>query len=62
MTQELLDLLWVLELTLAAYPGLDAFLDAVLAGAIFTEDELPQPTDMERKEPKVERRTQRRLI
>ena len=55
MTRELVDLLWVLEHSLASYPALDAWLDEVLAGLLFTGDEIPKPTDAERKEPKVQR-------
>ena len=55
LTKELLELLWVLEWTLAQYPTLDAWLDEVLASDLFTADEIPPPTDAERKEPKVER-------
>lgn len=55
MTRELIDLLWVLEHSLAKYPELDAWLDEVLAGALFTGDEIPKPTEAERKEPKVKR-------
>lgn len=55
MTRELLELLWVLEWTLSKYPEIDAWLDEVLAGALFTADEIPAPTDAERKEPKVVR-------
>jgi hypothetical protein len=62
MTRELLELLWVLEMTLQRYPELDEFLDAVLDSEIFTEDELPKPTDAERKEPTIIRRKQGRLI
>ena len=56
MTRELLELLWVLEWTLAKYPELDAWLDEVLEGELFTSDEIPASTDAERKEPKVKRR------
>jgi len=52
MTRELVDLLWVLEHSLASYPALDAWLDEVLAGALFTGDEIPKPTKDERKAPK----------
>jgi hypothetical protein len=55
LTRELLELLWVLEWTLAQYPTLDAWLEEVLASELFTADEIPQPTEAERKEPKVER-------
>lgn len=39
-TRELLELLWVLERTIAAYPALDEWLDAVLAGTLLTADEV----------------------
>lgn len=55
MTRELVDLLWVLEHSLASYPALDAWLDEVLAGSLFTGNEIPKPTEAERKEPKVKR-------
>jgi hypothetical protein len=55
MTRELLELLWVLEHSLVSYPTLDAWLDEVLAGAVFTGNEIPKPTEAERKEPKVKR-------
>jgi len=55
MTRELVELLWVLEHSLASYPALDAWLDAVLASPLFTGDEIPKPTEAERKEPKVNR-------
>ncbi|QAT86524.1 hypothetical protein EJ065_4984 [Corallococcus coralloides] len=55
MTRKLVDLLWVLEHSLASYPALDAWLDEVLASALFAGDEIPKPTDSERKEPKVKR-------
>lgn len=55
MTRELVDLLWVLEHSLAMYPALEVWLDEVLAGSLFTADEIPKPTEAERKEPKVKR-------
>lgn len=61
MTRELLELLWVLEWTIAKYPELDTWLDEVLEGELFTAAEIPPPTDAERKEPKVVRGRQRNL-
>ncbi len=55
MTRDLLELLWVLEESLASYPALDAWLEDVLAGSLFTGDEIPKPTEAERKAPKVRR-------
>jgi hypothetical protein len=51
MTDEFLELLWVLEATLALEPQLSAALDAVVAGECFKADELPRPTDAERRAP-----------
>ena len=51
MTDEFLELLWVLEATLAMEPQLADVLDRVVAGPCFTEDELPAPTEAERKPP-----------
>ncbi|MEZ4436259.1 MAG: type ISP restriction/modification enzyme [bacterium] len=61
MTRELLELLWVLEWSLARYQTLDAWLDEVLDGDLFTAEEIPPPTDAERKEPKVQRNIQPNL-
>jgi hypothetical protein len=54
MSQELLELLWVLEATVAIFPNLKQTLEAVIAGETFRADELPQPTVDERKPPDVE--------
>jgi hypothetical protein len=62
MTRELLELLWVLEWTLAQYPKLDAWLEEVLASELLTATEVGEPTDAERKEPKVERSRQGSLL
>lgn len=51
MSRELLELLWVLEATVTMEPELRTFLDAVVAGPLFTADELPTPTDAERAAP-----------
>ena len=51
MSQELLELLWVLEATVAVFPELKQTLEAVIAGEIFRADELPQPTASERNPP-----------
>ncbi len=50
-TTELLELLWVLEHTVALGPELDATLDAVVAGPTIATADLPQPTDEERMAP-----------
>ena len=49
MSEEFLELLWVLEHTVALYPQLDQFLSAVIAGQCFSADELPRPSDDERR-------------
>jgi hypothetical protein len=51
MSDELLELLWVLEATLAMEPELEENLDKVVAGPCFTAAELPTPTPEERKAP-----------
>lgn len=61
LTRELLELLWVLEWTIGQYPALDAWLDEVLASDLFTAEEIPPPTEAERKEPKIERNRQTRM-
>ena len=57
MTDELLKLLWILEHTVAMFPKLASQLDAILAGPLFRADELPKPTDAERKPPADEAET-----
>lgn len=54
-TTELLELLWVLEATIAGYPEQEALLDRVLAGELFTADEFPEVPDEARKPPSVPR-------
>ena len=51
LSQELLELLWVLEATVALFPELRDTLAAVVAGETFRADELPQPTPAERQPP-----------
>ncbi len=53
MSDEFLELLWVLEATLAMEPELEATLDKIVAGDCFKASELPTPTDKERKAPAV---------
>lgn len=52
MSDELLELLWVLESTLAAEPQLEKALDKIVAGPCFTAAELPTPNPEERKPPR----------
>lgn len=51
-TQELLELLWVLEATLAMRGEGEALLDRVCAGPLFSAGELPSPTNAERQPPR----------
>ena len=50
-TTELLELLWVLEATLAEYPNQANLLAAVVKGPCFTADELPVVPEAARKPP-----------
>ncbi len=50
-TQELLELLWTLESTVALQPEGAALLDEVCAGPLFAAAELPAPTAAERRAP-----------
>jgi hypothetical protein len=54
-TRELLELLWVLEITVAGYLTQQQLLEAVLAGDLFTAAELPAVPDEAREAPKVKR-------
>jgi hypothetical protein len=51
MSDELLELLWVLEATLGMEPELEQALDRAVAGSCFTAPELPQPKPEERRAP-----------
>ncbi len=51
MSDEFLELLWVLESTLAMEPELEKILDKVVAGPCFTAAELPTPKPEERRAP-----------
>ena len=59
-TTELLDLLWVLEATVAGYPEQAKLLEAVVAGECFQADELPEAPEKMRKPP--ESKVQARLF
>jgi hypothetical protein len=50
-TTELLELLWVLEATVAGYPEQAKLLEAVEAGRLFNADEMPAVPDEVRKPP-----------
>ena len=49
--EELVELLWLLEATLALEPEGAALLDEVCASPLFSADDLPTPTNEERKPP-----------
>ena len=51
LTTELLELLWVLEATVAAQPELNALLSEILAAPLFTAADFPTPTAAERAAP-----------
>ncbi len=51
LTQELLELLWVLEASVSMLPDLKAVFDNVIESETFRVDELPQPTANERRAP-----------
>ena len=53
-SEELLQLIWVLERTIAMQPTGKALLDQVLASELWTADELPKPTEAERRPPKAQ--------
>lgn len=51
MSEELLELLWVLEATLGMEADLETQLNRIVDGSCFTAAELPEPSDDERKAP-----------
>ncbi len=51
LTTELLELLWVLEATVAAQPELNALLSEILAAPLFPAADFPTPTATERAAP-----------
>ena len=52
-TEELLELIWVLEATIALEPKGTALLEEVCESDLFTADELPAPVPKERKPPSL---------
>ncbi len=50
-TEELLELLWVLEATVSLEPEGAALLEEVCTSDLFSRDELPSPTEKERQSP-----------
>jgi Type ISP C-terminal specificity domain/N-6 DNA Methylase len=53
-TSELLELLWVLEATVATYPDQAKLLEAVVSGDCFQAEELPPVMEVMRKPPKAQ--------
>ena len=52
-TTEFLELLWVLEATVASYSEQEELLEAILGGILFEAEELPRVPDDRRKPPKT---------
>ena len=52
-TTELLELLWVLEATVATYPEQEALLEALIEGDCFQADDLPPVPDDMRRPPRA---------
>ncbi|NQT24656.1 hypothetical protein HQ585_04815, partial [candidate division KSB1 bacterium] len=50
---ELLDLLWVLDVTIDLMPEVTAAFEGVLESDLFSAQDFPMPTDAERKGPLV---------
>ena len=51
-TEQLLELLWILEATIALQPEGEALLEELLESELFTNNELPSPTAEEREPPR----------
>jgi hypothetical protein len=51
LTEELLEVIWVLEATVSIQPALSALLKEIVSGPIFAANELPQPEPTERDPP-----------
>ena len=54
MTDEFLELLWILEHTVATFPDLQKLLEKIVSAPCFLATELPQPATAERESPKTE--------
>ena len=52
-TEELLELLWVLEHTVNMSADLATFLEAVIQGDVLSAEDLPTPTEEQRKAPGI---------
>jgi len=61
-TDELLNLLWVIEGCIDLWPELGAFLEAVTSSVVMPATELPLPTREEKKEPKATNAAQLRFL
>ena len=61
MSNELMELLWVLEGVIALEPAQNFLLAEIVAGPLFLASELPTPTDAERQPPKIGPRQQQGL-
>ena len=61
-TEELLELLWLLEATLELQPEGEALLEEVCASDTFSQSELPTPTEAERQPPKAQSAAQATLL
>jgi Type ISP C-terminal specificity domain len=55
MTQELLEVIWVLEATLEMHPEIGRLFTSVIESTAFTWEELPQPSEDERQPPREDR-------
>lgn len=53
MSRELLELIWVLEMTVALEPELAELLDEVVASELFQSDDLPKPTERGQAAPEM---------
>jgi hypothetical protein len=52
-TEELLELIWVLEHTVNMSSDLTTFFEAVVHGDVLSTDVLPQPTEEQRRAPEI---------
>jgi hypothetical protein len=53
LTDQFLEMLWVLEHTVALYPDLQRLLEEIVKGDCFLASDFPQPTAIEREVPQV---------
>jgi hypothetical protein len=53
LTEQFLEMLWVLEHTVALYPDLQCLLEEIVKGDCFLASDFPQPTTIEREAPHV---------